>query len=171
MALGSVCSLWYTHSYIVTQRETRCDLFIQGNFSGRMLHDPLTPWSLFSVCPLSSCFVLLRDFLLFSNSASFDRLSAGLWHLGRSECGLCVCWTALRAARQRWALSFSMLHNCKLLSHLSFNPQKPFVLEAVSHYQPHSFSSWEGGRYVTCSRTQVELRICLLGSQETWQWR
>lgn len=51
MALGSVCSLWHTHSYIVTQRETRHDLFIQRNFSGRMLRDPLTP-DLFSLCVL-----------------------------------------------------------------------------------------------------------------------
>lgn len=65
------------HTYIVTPRETRNDFFVRGNFSGRILHDPLTSQSLFSVYPLSSCLVLLRDFLLSSDSASFGQLSAG----------------------------------------------------------------------------------------------
>lgn len=52
-----------------------------------MTRQPPSPSSL---SPLSSRLVLLRDFLLSSDSASFGQLSAGLWHLGRSECGLCV---------------------------------------------------------------------------------
>lgn len=42
---------------------------------------------------------------------------------------------------------------------MSFDLHQPFVLEAVPHSHRPSFSSREGGRYVTCSRTHVEWRV------------
>lgn len=83
-----------------TQTETCNDFFVQGKFSGTnsVTLSPPNPFPL--VCPLSSCLVLLRGFLLSLASASFSWPSVGLWHLRRSECGLCVHWTVLCPASQ-----------------------------------------------------------------------
>lgn len=74
-----MCSLRYMHTYIVTPRETWNDFFVQGNFSGRILHDPLTsqPFSLCILFPLALfCWGIFFCLLLLLHLASALRVLA-----------------------------------------------------------------------------------------------